>query len=100
MLLNGETICRDRAQRLGSEDIAGSVATDRDKWQQMIADGSSTIRTPKWFYFVASTALLAACSIKRATSCGCDTYTQWLALTSETFEPARLDIARCTSGGI
>src|ERR1700674_5012710 len=35
-----------------------------------------------------------------ATACGCDTYTEWLALTSTTFEPARLDIARWASGGI
>src|SRR6266566_4399863 len=35
-----------------------------------------------------------------ATACGCDTYTAWLPLTSTTLEPARLDIARCASGGI
>src|SRR5438128_1817649 len=35
-----------------------------------------------------------------ATACGCDTYTEWLALTSTTVEPARLDMARWASGGI
>src|SRR5947207_11707408 len=35
-----------------------------------------------------------------ATSRGCDTYTAWLPLTSTTVEPARLDMARCASGGI
>src|SRR6202171_5455734 len=35
-----------------------------------------------------------------ATACGCDTYTEWLALTSTTLEPARLDITRWASGGI
>src|SRR6266853_409523 len=35
-----------------------------------------------------------------ATACGCDTYTAWLPLTSTTFEPARLDMARWASGGI
>src|ERR1700681_2241250 len=35
-----------------------------------------------------------------ATACGCDTYTEWLALTSTTFDPARLDMTRWASGGI
>src|SRR5262245_4848699 len=35
-----------------------------------------------------------------ATASGCDTYTEWLAFTSTTVEPARRDIARCASGGI
>src|SRR5438876_4266992 len=42
----------------------------------------------------------AAVSMSDATACGCDTYTEWLALTSTTVEPARLDIARWASGGI
>src|SRR5215469_11431897 len=41
-----------------------------------------------------------ACSMSAATAWGCDTYTEWLPLTSTTVEPARLDIARCASGGI
>ena len=35
-----------------------------------------------------------------ATACGCDTYTEWLPLTSITFAPARFDMARWASGGI
>lgn len=35
-----------------------------------------------------------------ATALGCETYTEWLALTSSTFEPARLDMARWACGGI
>jgi len=38
--------------------------------------------------------------MRSATACGCDTYTAWLPLTSTTVEQARLDIARCASGGI
>src|SRR6202795_2908722 len=38
--------------------------------------------------------------MRAATSCGRDTYTAWLPLTSTTVEPARLDIDRCASGGI
>src|SRR5215831_20082708 len=38
--------------------------------------------------------------MREATACGCDTYTAWLPLASTTVEPARLDIARCASGGI
>src|SRR5438552_15949481 len=38
--------------------------------------------------------------MREATACGCDTYTEWLPLTSTTVEPARLDIARWASGGI
>src|SRR5437899_8525588 len=38
--------------------------------------------------------------MRAATACGCDTYTEWLPLTSATVEPARFDIARCASGGI
>jgi len=45
-------------------------------------------------------APFAAFSMRAATACGCDTYTEWLPLTSTTVEPARLDIARWTSGGI
>src|SRR5207244_12262807 len=45
-------------------------------------------------------APLAAVSMRAATACGCDTYTEWLPLTSATVEPARLDIARWASGGI
>src|SRR5260221_4660659 len=48
-------------------------------------------------YFAAP---FAAFSIIDATACGCDTYTEWLALTSTTLEPARLDMARWASGGI
>src|SRR5258706_8998342 len=51
-------------------------------------------------YFAASARLLAACSIRCATSRGCDTYTAWLPLTSTTVAPVRLDMARCASGGI
>src|SRR5439155_21397096 len=38
--------------------------------------------------------------MREATACGCDTYTEWLPLTSTTVDPARLDIARWASGGI
>src|SRR5213593_4682536 len=38
--------------------------------------------------------------MREATACGCDTYTEWLPLTSTTVEPARFDIARWASGGI
>src|SRR5258708_7265989 len=38
--------------------------------------------------------------MRRATACGCDTHTAWLPSTSTTVAPARLDIARCASGGI
>src|SRR5437870_12457286 len=38
--------------------------------------------------------------MREATACGCDTYTEWLPLTSTTVAPARLDIARWASGGI
>src|SRR6478672_11336474 len=38
--------------------------------------------------------------MRSATACGCDTYTAWLPLASTTGEPARLDMARCASGGI
>src|SRR6266436_4501181 len=49
-------------------------------------------------YFAAPPC--AAFWMRLATACGCDTYTAWLPLTSTTVEPARLDIARCASGGI
>src|SRR5437867_5455786 len=51
-------------------------------------------------YLAASVRLRAACSIRCATSRGCDTYTAWLPLTSTTVAPVRLDMARCASGGI
>lgn len=35
-----------------------------------------------------------------ATACGWETYTEWLAATSVTDEPARADIACCAAGGI
>src|SRR5688572_24426820 len=38
--------------------------------------------------------------MRDATAPGCDTYTEWLPLTSITVEPARLDITRWASGGI
>src|SRR2546426_4153310 len=38
--------------------------------------------------------------MREATACGCDTYTEWLPLTSTTVDPARLDMARWASGGI
>ena len=49
---------------------------------------------PACRYFVIAPAPFAAFSMSDATACGCDTYTAWLPLTSTTFEPARLDIAR------
>src|SRR5882672_2514871 len=51
-------------------------------------------------YLVAIARLFAACSIRCATSRGCETYTAWLPLTSTTVAPVRLDMARCASGGI
>src|SRR2546428_13790306 len=54
-------------------------------------------RRPLVSYFAAP---LAAFSIIDATACGCDTYTEWLALTSTTVEPARLDMARWASAGV
>ena len=38
--------------------------------------------------------------MRDATAFGCETNTEWLALTSTTVEPARFDIARWASGGI
>src|ERR1700680_3204211 len=48
----------------------------------------------------ASTAPLAAFSIRVATDCGCDTKTEWLLLTSTIIAPARFAICRWASGGI
>jgi len=59
------------------------------------------IRPPRNDYREAIARIaFAACSTIVTTARGCDTYTAWLALTSTTVEPARLDIARWASGGI
>src|SRR5207342_3732639 len=42
----------------------------------------------------------AAFLTSSATAAGCETYTEWLASTSTTVEPARLDISRWAGGGI
>ena len=58
--------------------------------------------TGKAVVYLAAAAVIPcdAFSMRSTTACGCDTYTEWLALTSTTVAPARLDIARCASGGI
>ena len=48
-------------------------------------------------YFIAmffAVAPAAACSIRDATTSGCETYTAWLPFTSTTVDPARFDMNR------
>ena len=60
----------------------------------LILPPSTFFLPPAGYRATAAIAPVAAFSMIAATACGCDTYTEWLPLTSVTIDPARIDIAR------
>jgi len=75
---------------------AGAKPVHRSNVASEVRGSSKTSRN----HYIDAWLPAAACSMMEATDSGCERKTEWLALTSTTFEPARFDMKRWASGGI